>query len=321
MMTDTPQLGLPALDGAKPTADDLRLWSVTSIIGVLEKPALLYWSSEMTAAAAVGQQATWRGMLEDCDEACTHTSARDCAAVKWLRDARFRRPKDLLSATDLGTAVHQLCEEYALNGVRPGPDRIAEVVRQQGGRTVKVDREVPVLAAMLDRFDGWLQRFSPSYQATEVVVYHPTYGYAGQTDGFLTVDGFRAIIDYKSTREPRDGRGTPKTPYPEASLQLAAYRFAERAAVWRPRRTEIQRRRYYLLSPEERELAVPVPEVDGGLVIHLTTEACEAYPAVCDEEAFRSFLYVMEAARWNFQESKKAVGPPLEAPARAEVSA
>lgn len=309
----TPTLGLEPIEKADQQADDIICQSVTSIIGALEKPALLYWSAEMTAAAAVGQQSTWRGMLdEDCDTDCRHDSARDCAAIKWLRDARFRRPKDLLSSTDLGTAIHTLCEEYALSGTRPDADRVAAVVREQGGRTVKVDREAPVLSAMLDRFDEWLQRATPSYQATEVAVYSPTYGYAGTCDGFLTIGDFRAIIDYKSSREPRDGYGKPKTPYPEVSLQLAAYRHAEMAAVWRPRRTEKFRRRVYLLSPEEQALAVPVPEVDGGLVIHLTTESCEAFPVRCDEQAHESFLYVQEAFRWLKDLAPVSVGEPLE---------
>lgn len=309
--TTTPQLGLPAID-TKPDPDDLVLWSVTTILGVLDKPALMFWSAEQTALAAIGQQATWRGMLDDCDEHCTHTSARDCAAIKWLRDARFRRPKDLLSATDLGTAIHKLCEEYALTGTRPDRDRIEHEVRTHGGNTVKVDLEAPVLAQMLDRFDEWLERAQPAYQATEVAVFHPDYGYAGTTDAFMTVDGFRAIVDYKSSREARDAKGKLKTPYPEVAPQLAAYRHATHAAVWRPRRTEHFRRRYYALSPDEREMAVPVPEVDGGLCLHITPESCEAFPVRCDERVFRAFLFILETARWELQDSKGAIGPPLE---------
>jgi hypothetical protein len=320
-MTDQLKLGQPAVEGVKPADDDLILWSVTTINGILDKPALMYWSAEQTAMAAVNQQATWRGMLEDCDEACTHTSARECPAVKWLRDARYRRPKDLLSATDLGSAIHALCEEYALTGVRPDQDRIEQEVREQGGQTVKVDREAPVLVEMLNRFDEWLARAQPSYQATEVTVYSPTYGYAGTADGFLTLDdGFRAIIDYKSSREPRDSKGKPKRPYSEVSTQLAAYRWAESAAVWRPRRTEKFRRRYYALSAEEMALAVPVPEVDGGLCIHITTEACEAYPVRCDEDVHRAFLYHIECARWVLHESADAIGDPLVFPDRQAVA-
>src|SRR5690606_31390192 len=40
------QLGQPAEDVAEEAPDDLVLWSVTTIIGVLDKPALLYWAAE-----------------------------------------------------------------------------------------------------------------------------------------------------------------------------------------------------------------------------------------------------------------------------------
>jgi hypothetical protein len=165
---------------------------------------------------------------------------------------------------------------------------------------------------MLNQFDGWLQRFTPSYQATEVTVYSPTYGYAGQADGFLTIDGVRFLIDYKTTRDPFDSRGKLKTPYPEqVALQLSAYRHAEAAAVWRPRRFEKFRRRYYLLSATERELAVAVPEVDTGLVIQLSPESCESYPIRCDEEVHTAFLYVLEAFRWLQETSKTVMRDPL----------
>ena len=94
-------------------------------------------------------------------------------------------------------------------------------------------------------------------------------------------------------------------------LQLAAYRWAKYAAVWRPRRLEHFRRRYYLLGPDEQAMAQPVPEVDTGLVIHITPEACEAFPIVCDEDVFESYLAVQDAARWVYRTSKHAMGEPL----------
>jgi len=309
-------LGQTALDVDAADTDDLVMWSVTTIIGALDKPALLYWTGEETARAAIQQQATWRGMLADCDSDCTHSSARECPAVKWLRDARFRRPKDLLSATDLGNVVHALCEDYALTGTRPDPERIAAEIRNWGGKTVRVNLEAPVVSTMLDRFDGWLQRAQPSYQATEVMVASPTYGYAGTADGFLTIDGFRSIIDYKTSREPDDAQGKPKTPYPEVAPQLAAYRWAELAAVWRPRRLEKFRRRYYLLNEAERAMAQPVPEVDGGLCIHITPAGCEAFPVRCDRSMHQQFLFIMEAARFAFETSKSVIGQPLTYPER-----
>lgn len=298
------QLGLEPID-TKPDPEDQTLWSVTTIIGALDKPALMYWAAEQTAKAAVASHRSIGARIAEEGEE---------PVVKWLRDARFRRPKDRLTAANLGTVAHSAAEEYALTGIRPDKDRLAYWVNEKAGNGfIGTDHEVGVLTQMLDRFDGWLQRFTPEYQATEVTVYHPDYAYGGTCDGFLTIDGVRFLIDYKSTRDPRDSRGKPKTPYPEqVGLQIAAYRYAKYAAVWRPRRTEKWRRRYYLLSPEEQAAAVPVPEVDGGLVIQMTTESCEAFPIRADEQAFRAFLHTLEAFRWVNEISKTAMGDPLE---------
>lgn len=298
-----PRIGQPAEDVARPDDTDLRLWSVTAIIGCLDKPALLYWSAEQAAAAAVASAKSLPARIEEEGPE---------AVTKWLRDARFRPRKDRLSAASLGTCVHTACEEYALTGIRPGNDRLAQIVLARGGPQFQgVTSEVAVINQMLNRFDGWLQRFQPEYDATEVVVYHPTCGYAGTADAFLRIGGVRLIVDYKSTREPYDSQGRPKAPYPEAALQLAAYRHAEFAAAWRPRRTERYRRRYYLLSEAEREVAVPVPQVDGGAVIHITPDACEIFPVRCDQRVHEAFLYVQESARWSFELSRDVIGLPM----------
>ncbi|MGV0793054.1 hypothetical protein [Mycolicibacterium sp. XJ1819] len=302
-MTDQLELGQDAIDVGEPDNEDLVLWSVTTIIGALDKPALLYWSAEQTANAAIDSLQTWQAMLEEQGRA---------EAVKWLRDARFRRPKTILSDTAFGSVVHTVCETYALTGSKPDADFIAEQVVLEGGPQVDVNHETVGIQTSLDQFDGWLHRAQPSYQATEVCVYSPTYGYAGQADAFLTIDGVRFIVDYKSTRNPRDSRGYLKKPYPEqVGLQLGAYRHADYAAVWRPRRFEKFRRRYYLLSTAERELAVPVPEVDTGLVIQITPESCEAYPIDCGPETHTAFLYTLETFRWLNETSKTVMSDAL----------
>lgn len=301
--TTTTDLGQPAEDVKTEDLGDQRLWSVTTIIGCLEKQALLYWSAEEAAKCAVSVSGSLKQRIAEDGED---------QVVLWLRDARFRRPKDRLSATSLGTCAHHACETYALTGTRPDDDELAAIIRAEAGPDFTgTQPEVAVLNQMLDQFDRWLQRFQPAYQATEVVVYHPTYGYAGQTDGFLTIDGVRLIIDYKTSRDGYDRKGNPKIPYPEAALQLAAYRYAEFAAVWRPRRIEKFRRRYYLLGDAERDKAVPVPQVDGGAVIHLTPDHCEIFPVRCDKTVHDAFLYVQEAARWQFEMSRDVIGLPM----------
>lgn len=305
MTTPTLALGQPALEKQAAAADDLILHSVTSIIGVLDKPALVWWSGDEVAKEAIRVAGSLETRLREDGEAQT---------FKWLREARFRSG-DRLTGAALGSAFHGLAEGYALTGQRPDSDAVAAAIRSQNDKlpSPAIASEAAVLAQMLNQFDGWLQRFTPTYQATEVAVYHPTYGYAGQADGFATVGGVRFLIDYKTTREPLDSKGKPRKPYPEqVGLQLAAYRHAEQAAVWRPRRTERYRTRYYLLSPAEQALAQPVPEVDAGLVIHVTPEACEAFPIRCDKPVFDAFLYVLEAYRWMQDTSKTVMGDPLE---------
>ena len=286
-MTDLDTLehvGQAPIDDAKPEPDDLRMWSVTTIIGTLDKPALVYWAAEETAKAAVLERDAWEGL-----------AGRDTAdAIDWLKKARFRKVRGQRTAAELGTAVHAVCEAYALTGIEP-----------------EMDDEV---RPFFDQFDRWLQKFTPSFQATEVTVYSPTYGYAGTLDALMTIDGVRFLVDYKTTRKSVDGRGKITGPYPEqVALQLAAYRYAEYAAVWRPRRMTSFRRRYYLLGEEERARAPQVPEVDTGLVLHLTPEHAMGYPMRCDAPVHDAFLHVLEAHRWVNEESKVVMGDPLEA--------
>lgn len=304
-MTDTtaPRLGLPAMDVSKANDDDIRFHSVTSIIGVLDKPALIWWAANETAKASVltANSLVARIKEDGADE-----------VEKWLTGARFRRPKNKLTAANLGSAFHAAAELYALEGVRPDDELLTKLVKQQGGGNFTgVEGEVATLRLMLDQFDRWLQLATPEYIATEVCVLSPTYGYAGTADGFFIVDGQRLLLDYKTSRDQFTKAGKQKGPYPEVALQLAMYRFAEIAALWRPRRTEIFRKRYYLASPAEIAQGVPVPEVDGGVVIHVTPGSCEAYPVRCDETIFQSALFVLEAARYQKDIAKNVIGEPL----------
>jgi hypothetical protein len=148
--------------------------------------------------------------------------------------------------------------------------------------------------------------------AVESTVTVPTQCITVDADDGCFLVGEQMVPTHNSTRNPRNASGYLKKPYPEqVGLQLAGYRNAKYAAVWRPRRFEKFRRRYYLLGPEERELAVPVPEVDTGLVIQITPESCEAYPIRCDEEVHEAFLYALEAFRWVQETSKTVMTDPL----------
>jgi hypothetical protein len=57
---------------------------------------------------------------------------------------------------------------------------------------------------------------------------------------------------------------------------------------------------------------VPIPEVDTGLVIHITPEHCHAYPMRCDEDVHAAFLYLLEGFRWVDFTAKDVMGEPLQ---------
>lgn len=284
---------LTPVDVTKTEDHDQALWSVTTILGALDRPALTYWACEKAAVAAINQHNTWRGMIKDDHPECDHNDAQACAAVKWIRDARWRKLPGEKYDTEVGTEVHAACEEYVLTGTRPevGDD----------------------IEPYLVQFEEWCQRAQPAYTAAEVTVYSPTYGYAGTSDAFMTVGGVPVIADYKTTKKPLDSRGQRKTPYAETALQLAGYANAEFAAAWRPRRYEKFRRRYYLLGPHERENAVPIPDVEAGLAILITPEFCDAWLVDVSPRVHEAFLYTLEAHRWQIETSRTVIAPdPLE---------
>lgn len=271
--------------------EDERFWSVTTIIGALDKPALVPWAAIKTAEAAVDHHDTWWSRYEHEGRA---------SAVDYLKGARFRTGGKR-SATALGTAIHKACEHKAIYGTWQQEDL--------------ADLE---LRPFLVQFDRFLDEFQPTYHAAEVTVFSPTWGYAGTCDGFMQIGGTDVIIDYKTTLEDLDSYGKLKTPYPECSLQLAAYRYADLAAIWRARQVEQFKRRYYLLSPTERALGEPVPEVDGGAVIYLTPTRYAVHPVRCDDEIFELFLHLVDVARFSFDIAKRVIGNPMIPPGGLE---
>lgn len=298
MSTTIPRLGQEPVDVDHPDEDDERLWGVTSLLNALSKGGLSYWLERRVAALAVDR-------VDDVQRRINY-EGRD-SAIKYVMDHRDDNG-GLMSPADLGSTFHSLAQQYALDGERPPvPD-----VRLVYGRQTKIKQPDRIaIAQMLDQWERFVEEYAPTFECAEVAVFAPSYGYAGTLDAIVTLDGRRVVLDYKTSRDTYDSKGKLRGPYPEVALQLAAYRHAEVAAVWRARRFEQFRRRYYLLSPAERELAVPVPDVDGGVAVYVTPETYAVHPVRCDAPVFETFLHVVEAARWQFQTGRHAVGAPM----------
>lgn len=310
----------PIVEVDEPAEDDLRLWSVTTILQEVDRgEGLIVWACRLAAECAISEHDRVMAL---------YAAQGPQAAIDYCAGARLRARPEQLSDADLGTAFHKLAEAWALRGERPAGTDVAALVASYAPHMSPdaIAAEAGLLKRMLDRYSDWLDRFQPTVEAAEFVVYNPTYGYAGTVDGVLTIperansDRLRVINDFKTTRRSMTGgkRPKPKRPYPETVLQLAAYRYGEFAAGWAPRRWTFRSRRYYLLGPGERALAVPVPSVDGAICTLVTPDWCEAFPMRADEQAFDAFLHVLEVARWRRQTARGAIGDPLIAPTRKE---
>lgn len=283
-MTDFLQI-LGEVNTPKPLADDQRLWSVTTILKVLSSGGLEYWQREQVAKAYVSiAKSLPQRIAEDGED----------EVIKWGINAPYRKPRGERSAAQLGTDFHEIAEQIAITGKIP-----------------KHDAE---LAPYVVQLDKWLQRAQPEFLAAEMPVYHTQFGYAGTCDGVMKIQGAKLIFDWKSSKKSFDKQGKPTHVYPEAGMQLSAYRYAEYAVPVPPRRWEQMRRRYYLFGDPERDNATAVPEVAGGIAVHVTPEHCDAYVMRCDETIYECFLFLLEAAKWQFEISKTVVGDILQLP-------
>src|SRR5262245_57441286 len=219
-------------------SDDLKLWSVTSLIGLAlgtSKP-LVEWNVRTVAEHAYDKFNTLKAFHEDDDRE---------GAVKWLKDARWKKTG---SAAARGTEIHAVAEQLALGVVPEYGEEIQAYVKQ---------------------YQRFLEDFAPEFIMAEAPVYSKTYGYAGTLDAIAKIDGQTVVLDMKTTAHgPHSGKSRP--PFSEVALQLTMYRNAELVGLLADRR-EINYRRYYVFDPDVQHCE-PMPEVEGGVCIVISPE-------------------------------------------------
>lgn len=170
----------------------VRLASVTTILGIIEKPALLRWYEDHGARGAV---AAWQAGEIDASTPVEEIVER----VRMLglgADAAKRK------AAKRGLDVHDALEVWATTGDLPNP--------------ADMDLEHRPYYRGLVRA---LLALDPEPSVCEQITCSLTHGFAGRLDLRARVQGSDALLDLKTSRS---GRG-----YPEAHLQLAAYALGE----------------------------------------------------------------------------------------------
>lgn len=148
------------------TKDGQKLPSVTTILGILNKPALVPWAAN----------AACDYILANLDAKETHTSIYLHSVVEAARKNYRTIGRQ---AMDIGSTVHEIVHGYLKTGTEP-----------------KIDSE-PVLAGFL-AFLEWVDTHKVEPFESEITVYGD--GYAGTTDLVAFVDGKLTLVDMKVSK-------------------------------------------------------------------------------------------------------------------------
>jgi hypothetical protein len=163
---------------------------VTTVIDVLDKPALLRWHKEQVARAALDHA---ERLLAD------HAAGNDEAAIAFLLAAR----NEGTNGRERGSRIHATLESI----LRREPADIA------------AEDEGAIAGART-----WLNEHAVVPLEVEAYLIHETLGYGGTCDLIAEIDGEVWLLDWKSSKSVAwpDGRV-----YDDMRLQLAAYSHAE----------------------------------------------------------------------------------------------
>ena len=127
--------------------------------------------------------------------------------------------------------------------------------------------------AKVDQYIDFIATVDPEFHAIEGVVFNRKFGYAGAFDMIVDIDHGdlkgRWIIDIKT------GSGV----YAEAALQQTAYRYAEFIGV----------------GDDE----IPMPAVDGALILHLQKTQWKLIPVDTSYSSWHAFRAALHVAKWR----------------------
>jgi hypothetical protein len=294
-----------------------RLRSVTTILsGGVPKPGLVFWAGDTCTDSAIENLPAL--------VAASRFPDRLAELRMWIRRAHTRKKDE---RAEVGSAVHAIIEADLLDTEPPAFVQVGDAEWALDG---------PELAPYIEQFARFKDEWQPEWTASEMVVANPEDGYAGTLDYTMKADGLigRALLasgyaidlaqdlmgDTKTGGDwivPDDG-GAPYPKilgsghvhgvYPEAGLQMSAYRRA--TVCW--------------LRDGEKVPMPPTNEV--GVVLHLRPEGYRLYPTRCGDLQYRYFRHAQMVDEWSSRlASAKAdepiIGPALMLPAPDEAVA
>ena len=155
--------------------EGLKLTSVTTVLNVINKPALVPWARNMSLSKV---RAVLLGKRDEKLAALIAAAEGDPdeGFEKWVEEmlAEARALPDLVrdDAGDVGTAAHGVIEEYIKEGLTP--DQMLD-----RGAPRELDHRVTMAVG---NFAEWYRDSGLTITQSELMVYHPTEHYAGTMD-------------------------------------------------------------------------------------------------------------------------------------------
>jgi len=181
--------------------DGLSYPSVTTILSVLAKPALVNWAAKVEREMVSEVSAD---LYLDCAETPTMTRNGWLTTLQSRLGKQKAAQKELAKAQEIGSQVHAMIE-WNLK---------TQLCYKAGPSPVISDKAQWALMA----WEDWRKKVDLKPIFVEQTVWSSEWGYAGTLDLLAEVDGKVSVVDWK----------TGKRVYPEAFLQNAAYRHAIR---------------------------------------------------------------------------------------------
>ena len=165
------------------------IYGCTSIVGVINKPALMYWAVNQ----AIDNLA---GILKP------GVSYDEVQIKNMLEEAKKRHTKTKEAAADIGAMIHDWISKFLKAGMEKKPLPKLPVN--------------PEMKTAIQGFLKWAKENKVKFIHSERKIYSKKHGYAGTLDAEAKVNGKLAIIDFK----------TSNAFYPEYFLQTVAYQQA-----------------------------------------------------------------------------------------------
>lgn len=154
------------------TVDGQKIPSVTTILGVINKPGLPYWAAKLVAEEAVNHHSHWGARIDSGEHVDSIVS--DLKRTPWTE-----RDK----AANRGTRIHAVLEAAATGDPTSCPPDL-----------------LPMAEHAINLLDN--ENIEPTY--TEARLYNREHWYAGTADLIATIGNETWLLDWKSSRSLHD---------------------------------------------------------------------------------------------------------------------